>query len=66
MSTNECADGRMMLKKHKLFKLMRLKLINLLLLLKVLFMAEVKLEISKISLSIESLKERIVALGRLL
>ena len=63
---HECRDGRMMLKKHKLFKLMRLKLINLLLLLKVLFMAEVKLEISKISLSIESLKERIVALGRLL
>ena len=29
-------------------------------------MAEVNLEISKISLSIESLKERIVALGRLL
>ena len=56
----------MMLKKHKLFKLTRIKLINLLLLLKVLFMAEVKLEISKISLSIESLKERIVALGRLL
>ena len=65
MSTHECADGRMMLKKHKLFKLMRLKLINFFVI-KGIIMAEVKLEISKISLSIESLKERIVALGRLL